>query len=130
MKKTLQQLNDILIDDLEAEPLDPQTIDGIREFIKAMNDDFAALPLGEYDPIVAAEILLESLFYSTYTSIAKVKRDSEMVLLDKQYQGYGFALHIGYGTVKHRAALKELGPCAIHRKNFAPVSELLVGVPV
>jgi ribonuclease HII len=40
--------------------------------------------------------------------------------LDKQYPGYGFAVHKGYATPQHYAAITERGPCPIHRKSFAP----------
>jgi ribonuclease HII len=53
--------------------------------------------------------------------IAKVTRDRDMLKLDQQYPGYGFAEHKGYGTRRHLAALKELGPCPEHRFSFAPV---------
>lgn len=53
--------------------------------------------------------------------LAKVVRDDEMQALDKQYPEYGFAKHKGYPTAFHREALKRFGPCAIHRKSFAPV---------
>jgi ribonuclease HII len=43
-----------------------------------------------------------------------------MVDLDRQHPGYGFAEHKGYSTPQHLAALRELGPCAIHRKSFSP----------
>ncbi|HZV35974.1 MAG TPA: ribonuclease HII [Verrucomicrobiae bacterium] len=52
--------------------------------------------------------------------IAKVTRDRLMRELDKQYPGYGFAEHKGYATPQHYAAINERGPCAIHRKSFAP----------
>jgi len=48
-----------------------------------------------------------------------------MVDLDRQYPAYGFALHKGYGTPAHLAALREFGPCAIHRRSFEPVYALL-----
>ena len=50
--------------------------------------------------------------------LAKVERDALMVRLAEEYPEYGFASHKGYGTVAHRAALKEYGPCAIHRMSF------------
>ena len=50
--------------------------------------------------------------------LAKVTRDSIMVEYDKIYPEYGFASNKGYGTATHIAALKEVGPCAIHRKSF------------
>jgi ribonuclease HII len=62
---------------------------------------------------------------SAASILAKVTRDREMVQLDKEYPGYGFAKHKGYPTVAHRNCLKELGPCLIHRRSFAPVRELL-----
>ncbi len=54
--------------------------------------------------------------------LAKVLRDEEMEQMDLIYPGYGFARHKGYGTAIHQAALKKLGPCAIHRRSFAPVA--------
>jgi ribonuclease HII len=56
--------------------------------------------------------------------IAKETRDRMMHELDAKYSGYGFAIHKGYPTPQHLRALKELGPCAIHRKTFAPVKVL------
>ena len=57
--------------------------------------------------------------------IAKVARDAEMVALDSEYPGYGFAAHKGYPTLKHRAALIELGLTPHHRRTFAPCRTLL-----
>lgn len=53
--------------------------------------------------------------------LAKVHRDRKMRELDAVHPGYGFAQHKGYPTMKHRSALFELGPCAVHRRTFAPV---------
>ena len=50
--------------------------------------------------------------------LAKVARDRLMAEYDKIYPEYGFASNKGYGTATHIAALKEVGPCAIHRKSF------------
>jgi ribonuclease HII len=55
--------------------------------------------------------------------LAKVARDREMVRLDALYPGYGLAIHKGYPTAGHLAALRALGPCAIHRQSFRPVRE-------
>ncbi len=57
--------------------------------------------------------------------IAKVTRDHLMMELDTQYAGYGFAQHKGYGTQIHQQALAQLGPSAIHRMTFEPVSILV-----
>jgi ribonuclease HII len=53
--------------------------------------------------------------------IAKVERDRIMAALDREYPDYGFARHKGYGTPEHLAALRRCGPCAVHRRSFAPV---------
>jgi ribonuclease HII len=37
---------------------------------------------------------------------------------DSRYPGYGFAAHKGYGTKEHMQALRQQGPCDIHRKTF------------
>ena len=60
--------------------------------------------------------------------LAKVTRDRMMQEFDAKFPGYGFAVHKGYGTPQHLAAIERLGPCPIHRMTFAPlkasVSEL------
>ncbi len=50
--------------------------------------------------------------------VAKVHRDALLVALDAQYPHYGFALHKGYATPQHIAALESHGPCAEHRRGF------------
>lgn len=57
--------------------------------------------------------------------LAKVVRDREMLELDLRYPGYGFSRHKGYPTPDHLEALRALGPSAIHRRSFRPVSVLL-----
>lgn len=52
--------------------------------------------------------------------LAKVTRDRMMLAFDKQFPGYGFAEHKGYPTPRHLAAIRELGPCPIHRRSFSP----------
>ncbi len=56
--------------------------------------------------------------------IAKTERDRMMEVLDRDYPGYGFAAHKGYGTAEHREALLRLGPSAIHRMSFPVMHEL------
>lgn len=60
--------------------------------------------------------------------IAKVTRDRMMEAYDARYPGYGFAAHKGYGTAQHLAALRRLGPCPIHRRSFAPVRQMELGL--
>ena len=58
---------------------------------------------------------------SAASILAKVHRDRLLVALDARHPGYGFATHKGYPTPEHLAALERLGPCAAHRRSFAPV---------
>ncbi len=58
--------------------------------------------------------------------LAKVTRDRIMVEADEQYPGYGFAVHKGYCTGDHQAALERLGPCEIHRLRFDNVRRVVV----
>ncbi len=60
----------------------------------------------------------KSVSIAAASIIAKVTRDHLMQKYDEMYPGYGFAKHKGYGTAAHIAALKELGPCPIHRSSF------------
>ncbi|HEY9170704.1 MAG TPA: ribonuclease HII, partial [Verrucomicrobiae bacterium] len=53
--------------------------------------------------------------------LAKVTRDRLMLEFDRQFPGYGFAEHKGYGTPQHLAAIARFGPCPIHRRSFAPL---------
>lgn len=58
---------------------------------------------------------------SAASILAKVTRDRLMVAMEEHHPGYGFAVHKGYGTPAHLAALEKLGPCIQHRRSFAPV---------
>ncbi len=62
---------------------------------------------------------------SAASILAKVARDAEMIELDRQFAGYGFARHKGYPTAAHREALQALGVSAVHRRSFGPVRRAL-----
>ena len=53
--------------------------------------------------------------------VAKVLRDAAMEALSDEHDGYGFERNRGYGTVTHKLALVELGPCRVHRLSYAGV---------
>ena len=50
--------------------------------------------------------------------VAKVTRDRYMMEMDARYPMYGFARNKGYGTAEHIAALRQYGPCPLHRRSF------------
>jgi ribonuclease HII len=64
---------------------------------------------------------------SAASILAKVTRDRLLDQLDLEYPCYGFARHKGYGTKQHLDALREIGPCPIHRRSFEPIRSMLSG---
>lgn len=60
---------------------------------------------------------------SAASILAKTHRDAYMIELDRLHPAYGFAVHKGYGTAVHLAALRTQGPCVEHRSSFRPVRE-------
>ena len=50
--------------------------------------------------------------------LAKVSRDRYMLQMAERYPEYHFEKHKGYGTKLHYEALREYGPCEIHRPSF------------
>ncbi len=73
------------------------------------------------EAIVKGDALVPAI--SAASILAKVYRDRWCVQADAQYPEYGFALHKGYGTAAHVAALQAHGPCPLHRQSFAPVAK-------
>ncbi len=67
-------------------------------------------------PIVKGDA--KSISIAAASILAKVTRDHMMVEYDALYPEYGFAKHKGYGTAVHIKAIKEYGPCPIHRRSF------------
>ena len=67
-------------------------------------------------PIIKGDA--KSISIGAASIIAKVTRDRMMVEYDKIYPMYHFASNKGYGSAEHIAALKEYGPCPIHRRSF------------
>jgi len=82
---------------------------------------------GEHRALVKGDSL--SLSIAAASIIAKVQRDRIMVGYASLYPEYGFERHKGYGTAQHLAALRKHGPCPIHRRSFAPVSQIEFNFP-
>ncbi|MCE9536059.1 MAG: ribonuclease HII [Nitrospirae bacterium] len=68
-----------------------------------------------------------SISIAAASIVAKVTRDRMMVAYHQTYPHYNFFSHKGYGTEEHLQRLAQHGPCAIHRRTFAPVARLLSG---
>ena len=82
-------------------------VDGNRE------PDFGDIPVRT---IVKGDSLSANI--AAASILAKVTRDRFMEEQDVLYPQYGFAVHKGYGTRAHYDALREYGPCPIHRRTF------------
>lgn len=82
-------------------------VDGNRE------PDFGSIPV---KTIIKGDSLSANI--AAASILAKVTRDRFMMEQDQIYPQYGFAVHKGYGTQAHYAALRTYGACPIHRKSF------------
>lgn len=82
-------------------------VDGNRE------PDFGEIPV---HTIVKGDSLSANI--AAASILAKVTRDRFMEEQDALYPEYGFAVHKGYGTRAHYDALRQYGPCPIHRRTF------------
>ena len=67
-------------------------------------------------PIIKGDA--KSISIGAASIVAKVTRDRLMEDYDKLFPEYGFASNMGYGTAVHIKAIKEIGPCPIHRRSF------------
>jgi ribonuclease HII len=100
-----------------------EAINGLK--VKPQHVLIDAMPLGELElphtSIIHGDALSASI--AAASILAKVTRDHFMEKMDVKYPNYGFKRHKGYCTKAHVEALEKYGPCAIHRKTFAPVSK-------
>src|SRR3954466_14616151 len=84
-------------------------------------NDAPALPC-RCDTLVDGDA--RSVSIAAASIIAKVTRDRMMVALHEEHPGYNWFTNKGYSTEEHISALNRLGPCAHHRRSFAPVHRL------
>lgn len=64
-----------------------------------------------------------SLSVAAASILAKTHRDDRMRTAARAFPAYGFERHKGYGAPAHRAALRALGPCPLHRRSYRPVAQ-------
>lgn len=96
---------DLAIGQLDP-PADFALIDGNRD--KGISCPHATVVKGDS----------KSLNIAAASILAKVSRDRHMVEMDRLYPQYGFAGHKGYPTKAHYEAIRQFGPCPIHRLSF------------
>jgi len=85
--------------------------------------DALDLPVPNVRPIIHGDAL--SVAVAAASIVAKVARDALMVEMCERYPGYAFCRNKGYPTPEHKRLLAARGPCAIHRRSYAPVAEAL-----
>jgi ribonuclease HII len=94
----------------------------IEDISKVCKPDVVLIDAVKIDTFVPIEPIIKgdakSYSIACASILAKVTRDRMMVEYDKIYPGYDFASNKGYGSAKHIQALKEIGPCEIHRRTF------------
>lgn len=99
------------VDGLDVEP-DHVLVDGNR------------LPRWSYsaEAVVGGDAIHPCI--SAASILAKEFRDQLMIAAAKEYPQYGWDRNKGYGTAEHLAALRQYGPTPLHRRSFAPVSQM------
>ena len=75
---------------------------------------------GECAAVIGGDGIVLSI--AAASIVAKVSRDRLMCALARDFPGYGFERHMGYGVPAHLEALGRLGPTMHHRRFFAPVA--------
>ena len=141
-KKLSEKKRDLLFDEIKEKAVaygigivSPQVIDEInilqatyeamRQAISQLNvipeillNDAVTIPGVDIMQVPIVKGDAKSVSIAAASILAKVTRERMMMEYDQIYPEYGFAKHKGYGTAAHIAALKEYGPCPIHRRTF------------
>ena len=87
-----------------------------------LDGSLKAPPEYEQEVVIRGDATVPAIMLAALA--AKVTRDRVMLKLALEHPLYGFEAHKGYGTKKHYEALREHGPCAIHRKTFLHLDRL------
>ena len=130
----------VAVDEIDRLNILQATLEGMRRSIAALQPraelvriDGNAVPRGlacAAEAVVGGDALVPAIMAASI--LAKVARDRYMAELHAVHPHYGFDAHKGYPTPAHLAALDKHGPCAHHRRSFAPVRsawERLAAVP-
>ena len=101
------------------------TFEAVREAISKLSvtpdillNDAVTIPGVDIKQVPIIKGDAKSISIGAASIVAKVTRDRLMEDYDKLFPEYGFASNMGYGTAVHIKALKEIGPCPIHRRSF------------
>lgn len=113
------------VDEIEEINILRATMNAMKRAVESLSPDadFAYIDGNTMPPLgIDAECLVKgdakSMSVACASILAKVSRDRLMLKYAEEYTMYGFEKHKGYGTKVHTEALKEYGPCPIHRMSF------------
>lgn len=95
-----------------------RAIGGLSEVPDILLNDAVTIPGVEIMQVPIIKGDAKSVSIAAASILAKVTRDHMMAEYDTLFPEYGFAKHKGYGTAAHIGAIKEFGPCPIHRRTF------------
>ena len=99
-----------------------RAVAGLDQEVRHVLADGRDVPL---DLLCSGEAVVKgdarSVSIAAASIVAKVMRDRMMVRAGLVYPGYGFEVHAGYGTDRHRSAIVTHGPCPLHRMSFRPL---------
>lgn len=95
-----------------------QAIAGLSVTPDLLLNDAVTIPGVSIDQVPIIKGDAKSLSIAAASILAKVTRDHMMMEYDTLFPEYGFAKHKGYGTAAHIAAIRQFGPCPIHRRSF------------
>lgn len=128
---------DLSIIEISAEEIDQiglhrANLEGMRRAISALGEEPQYILTDGYEIEGLSSPSLAvwkgdqvAISISAASILAKVHRDRLMQNLDKQYPGYGLALHKGYVTRAHQQALETIGVSPIHRRSYANIAAIL-----
>lgn len=108
---------------------------GLRRALELLEGEYRLAVVDAFDlkrPDLASRAIIGADYKSAVVAaasvVAKVVRDRLMRALDPLHPEYGFAEHVGYGTPRHREALRINGPCRMHRMSFQGVGVTQLGL--
>lgn len=101
----------------------PFLIDGNQLPFKEFGNSQPLIPTLVQQTVVDGDALHACI--AAASILAKVHRDRMMMRFHDRFPHYGFDRHKGYGTAAHLKALRQHGPCELHRQSFAPVREIM-----
>ncbi|WP_339690841.1 ribonuclease HII [uncultured Parasphingorhabdus sp.] len=125
---SVAQCSEIEIDDiniLQATMLAmTRAVEGLDDVPRHVLVDGNRLPKWRYsaEAVIGGDAIHPCI--SAASILAKEFRDRLMIAAAEEYPQYGWERNKGYGTAEHLAALREYGPTPLHRRSFAPVSQM------